>query len=171
MEKAKAEFRAFSALSVRAKAVLLAAAILLVVLLAALCVSSNMRANIQREYTTARNQTGEALYSNLYILMQTFDMTSVPNADVQNVILPQMEEYFIASSTLNSLLGEIYGPKYMVLTESDVNDLANCFSSYKAAYRNNASTDLAQSNMQLCMGRIRELLSARFSEGRLKPAR
>ena len=171
MERAKAGLHAFSTLNARIKAILLAAVVLIVVLVAALCISNNMRANIQREYTAARNKTGEALYSNLYILKQSFDMTAVPNADVPNVILPQMREYFIASVTLNSLLGQAYGPKYIVLTDSDINDLTNAFAAYEAAYRDNTPTDLAESNMRRCMDRISELLSSRFSEGGLKPAR
>ena len=171
MQRAKAGLRAFSALSARVKAVLAAALVLLIVLAAALCISSSMRANIQREYAAARNQTGEALYSNLYILMQTFDMTAVPNTDVQNIILPQMKEYYIASVTLNNLLGQAYGPRYTVLTDSDVNSLNGAFSAYEAAFRDNASTDLAQSNMQQCMDRVRELLGSRFSEGGLRPSR
>ena len=171
MEKAKADLHAFSALSARAKAVLYALVALLVVLVIVLCISSNMRANIQREYTAARNQTGEALYSNLYILMQTFDMTAVPNADVQNAVLPQMREYFTASVTLNNLLGQVYGPKYSVLTDSDINDITNAFAAYDTAYRSGSSVDLAQSNMRLCMDRVKELLDSRFSSGALKPSR
>lgn len=171
MEKSKTGLRAISALSGRAKAVLAALVILLAVLIAALCISNGMRARMQREYTAVRNQIGEALYSNLYILMQTFDMTGVPNADVQNAILPQMKNYFTASTTLNSLLGQAYGSKYTVLTDADINDVNNAFAAYETAYRNGTSTDLAQSDMQLCMGRIKELLNSRFSEGGLKPAR
>lgn len=171
MEKTKAGLRAFSTLNTRIKAVLLAAVVLLIVLIVALCISNGMRANIQRDYAAVRNKMGEALYSNLYILKQSFDMTSVPNADVPNAILPQMKEYFIASVTLNNLLGQTYGPKYVVMSDSDVNDITNAFAAYETAFRDNTSTDLAASNMRQCMDRIRELLSSRFSEGELKPSR
>ena len=171
MEKSKAGLSAFSALSGRAKAAIFTAAALLIVLVVALIVSNGMRANMQREYTSVRQQTGEALYSNLYILTQTFDMTTVPGADVQNAILPQMKQYFNASITLNSLLKQAYGAKYAVLSDSDINDVNAAFAVYDAAFANGTSTDLAQSDMQLCMGRIRELLSSRFGEGGLKPSR
>lgn len=171
MENVRAGIRAFSSLSARRKTVVVTCACLIVMLFAMLCISIGMRANMQRQYTAARNQAGEALYSNLYILMQTFDMTLVPNADVKNAILPQMRDYYVASVTLNSLLSQTYGPRYAVLTESDINDLTSAFSGYESAYAANASTDLAQANMQLCMNRIRELLSARYSQGVLKPAR
>lgn len=171
MEHVKSDLRGFSALSARKKAILVGCAALILALLIALCISINMRSNIQAEYAKARNAAGEALYSNLYILMQTFDMTSVPNTDVQNVILPQMREYYIASATLNSLITETYGPRYTVLTETDISNLTAAFTAYEAAYRNNAPTDLAQSNMRACMERVKELLNTRYSQGVLRAGR
>ena len=171
MENVKAGLRGFLALSTRKKAIVVAAAALLVALLVALCISINMRSNIQKQYTASRNKAGEALYSNLYILMQTFDMTGVPNTDVQNVILPQMRDYFIASVTLNNLITQTYGPRYTVLTEEDVNNLTAAFTSYETAFRNNTPTDLAQSNMRTCMERVKELLNSRYSQGVLRTGR
>ena len=171
MENVRAGMRAFSRLSSRKKAVAVTVACLILALVITLCISIGMRANIQREYTAARNRAGEALYSNLYILMQTFDMTKVPNTDVKGAILPQMRDYYIASITLNNLISNTYGPRYAVLTETDIEDLTNAFTGYERAYTNNTSTDLAQSNMQLCMDRVRELLNSRFSQGVLKAGR
>ena len=171
MENVKTGLPAFSALSARNKAILCAGVVLLIALIIALCISINIRSNIQREYTAARNQAGEALYSNLYILMQTFDMTAVPNTDVRNAILPQMRDYYVASITLNNLLAQTYGSRYAVLTESDINSLTSAFAAYETAYRDNTPTDLAQSNMQTCMNRIRELLNSRYSQGVLKASR
>lgn len=171
MENMKSGLRDFSALSARKKAIVLAACALVLALIVALCISINMRSNIQKEYTEARNQAGEALYSNLYILMQTFDMTGVPNTDVQNAILPQMRDYFVASVTLNNLITQTYGPRYTVLTEEDVNNLTAAFTSYETAYRNNTPTDLAQSNMRACMERVKELLNSRYSQGVLRAGR
>lgn len=171
MENVKSSLRDFSGLSARNKAIVIAMLALIVALIVALCISINMRANMQRDYTAARNQAGEALYSNLYILMQTFDMTGVPNTDVQNAILPQMRDYFIASVTLNNLITQIYGPRYTVLTEEDVNNLTAAFTGYETAYRNNTPTDLAQSNMRACMDRVKELLNTRYSQGVLRAGR
>ncbi len=171
MENVKAGLRGFLALSARKKAIVIAALALLLALIIALCISINMRSNIQREYAAARNKAGEALYSNLYILMQTFDMTGVPNTDVQNAILPQMRDYFIASVTLNNLLTQTYGPRYTVLTEADVDNLTAAFTSYETAFRNNTPSDLAQSNMRACMDRVKELLNTRYSQGVLRAGR
>lgn len=171
MEHVRAGIRAFSGLSARRKAVVVASVCLIAALVAALCISIGIRSNMQRKYTAARNQAGEALYSNLYILMQTFDMTGVPNADVQNVILPQMRDYYMASITLNTLLSKTYGPRYAVLGEADLNNLNSAFTAYEKAFASNSPTDLAQADMRACMTRIRELLSARYSQGVLKAAR
>lgn len=171
MENVKSGLRGFSALSARKKAILVGGAALILVLIIALCISIGMRSNIQKEYTKARNAAGEALYSNLYILMQTFDMTSVPNTDVQNVILPQMRDYFISSVTLNGLITQTYGPRYTVLTDTDISDLTAAFTAYETAYRNNSPTDLAQSNMRTCMERVKELLNTRYSQGVLRAGR
>ena len=171
MENVKSGMRVFSALSPRKKAIVVGCAAVILALIIALCISINMRSNMQRQYTATRDAAGEALYSNLYILMQSFDMTSVPNTDVQNVILPQMRDYFIASVTLNNLITQTYGPRYTVLTEADVSDLTAAFTAYETAYRNNAPTDLAQSNMRACMDRIRELLNTRYSQGVLRAGR
>ena len=171
MENIRAGIRAFSMLSARRKAVAIVCACLIVALLAGLCISIGIRANIQSRYTAARNQAGEALYSNLYILMQTFDMTGVPNADVKNAILPQMRDYYVASVTLNSLISQTYGPRYAVLTESDINDMTSAFAGYDSAFASNSPTDLARANMQQCMNRVRELLNTRYSQGVLKPGR
>lgn len=171
MENIRAAVRAYSKLSARRKAVVTLCLCLIVALFVLLCISIGIQANTHRKYTAARNQAGEALYHNLYILMQTFDMTRVPNADVRNIILPQMRDYYVASTTLNGLMSQIYGARYAVLTESDINSLTSAFTEYETAYTNNTSTDLAQANMQLCMDRIRELLNSRYSQGVLKARR
>ena len=171
MDNMKSDFQGFSTLSARSKAIVVVALALVLALIIALCISIGMRSNIQREYAAARNQAGQLLYDNLFILMQTFDSTAVPNIDVRNAILPQMRDYYIASVTLNNLLAKTYGPRYAVLSDADINDLTSAFTSYEAAYKNNTSTDLAQSNMQLCMDRIKELLNTRYSQGVLKAAR
>ena len=168
MESLKSGIRGFSRLDGRSRAIVIAALAVIVALVIGLCISIGMRANIQREYTAARDQAGSALYDNLFILMQTFDSTAVPNIDVRNAILPQMRSYYIASITLNSLLGQTYGSRYAVLNEEDIENLTNAFTAYEAAYQNNTSTDLARADMQLCMDRIKDLLNTRYSQGVLK---
>lgn len=171
MESLKSGMRGFSGMDARNKVFVAVALALIVALTAALCISIGMRANIQREYTAARDKAGLALYDNLFILMQTFDSTAVPNIDVQGAILPQMRSYYVASVTLNSLLAQTYGSRYAVLNDEDLERLTGAFTAYEAAYQNNTSTDLARADMQLCMDRIKELLNTRYSQGVLRPGR
>ena len=171
MDNMKSDFQGFSTLSTRNKAIVVVALALVLALIIALCISIGMRSNIQREYAAARNQAGQLLYDNLFILMQTFDSTAVPNIDVRNAILPQMRNYYIASITLNNLLRQTYGARYAVLNEADIESLTSAFTAYETAYQNNTSTDLARADMQACMERIQELLNTRYSQGVLKPGR
>ena len=160
MEKIKAHIPGMSTLSRREKALLGICAALIVALLVITCISVNIRSDMQREYSNIRNQVGSALYSNLYMLMQTFDMTTVPNADIKNAVLPQMKNYFIASTTLNDLLTNLYGRHYQVMSDSDVSTLRTTFSAYDAAFRSDAPTDLVQADMKMCMDRVKELKRA-----------
>ena len=93
MQKPRAFLPALAALDRRKKALLGAGIAVVAALLIALCISINMRANIQRDYDDVNSRMGEALYYNLNMLKQTFDMTAVPAADVKNSVLPQMWEH------------------------------------------------------------------------------
>ena len=171
MQKIKASLPAFSEMSRRERGLAITCIVLVAALLFMACITVNMRVNMQHEYTSIRNTMSEQLYTNLNMLMQTFDMTSVPNADVKNAVIPQMKNYFIAATTLNEQLNNIYGPRYQVLADADVSTLRAAFSAYDAAFRSDAPTDLVQADMQLCMERIKELLAARYSEGILRAMR
>lgn len=171
MEKLRAIIPDFSLFSWRERVLLAIAAALLVALIAVSCIAVSARVNMQREYAAVRNGIGESLYSDLYILTQTFDMTGVPNADVQNAILPQMRNYFAAATALNEALEKAYGQRYRLLTNADVSAINAAFKSYDSAFQSGASTDLAQADMQNCMNRVKELLSSRYSEGVLRAAR
>ena len=170
MEKTKAKMPSLRRLS-KHQALVCACVILLIALLSISCISINMRSHIQSEYAAVRNGFGEALYSNLYMLMQTFDMASVPNADMQNAILPQMKEYYIASTALNDAIIKAYGEKYRVLSTDTITAIDKAFDAYSTAFLNGTATDLAKADMQACMDTIRSLLSSRFSEGVLKALR
>ena len=170
MQKTKAKMPSLRGLSKR-QALVCAGVILLIALLSISCISINMRSHIQSEYAAVRNGFGEALYSNLYMLMQTFDMASVPNADMQNAILPQMKEYYIASTALNDAIIKAYGEKYRVLSADNIAAIDKAFDAYSTAFRDGTATDLAKADMQTCMETIRSLLSSRFSEGVLKALR
>lgn len=171
MEKIRAHVPAIKELNRLEKALLSICAALLVAILVITCISINIRSNMQREYSNVRNQLGQALYNNMSMLSQTFDMASVPNADIKNAVIPQMKNYFIASATLNEQITNLYGQRYQVMSESDINTLRAAFSAYDAAFRSDGPTDLVHADMQICMDRVKELLNSRYNEGMLRAAR
>ena len=58
-------------------------ALAFVALIVLLCITIAMRSHIQNEYAGARNEIGEHLYTELYMLCQTFDQVTVPGQDVE----------------------------------------------------------------------------------------
>ena len=171
MEKVRASLPEFSELSRQERILMGVCLALVIALIVVTCISINIRVNMQHEYTAIRSNLGESLYSNLYMLIQTFDMTTVPNADLRNSVLPQMKNYFIASTTLNEALTKSFGQRYRLLTDADISAINTAFSAYESALRNEAPTDLAQADMLSCMTRVRELLTSRYNEGVLRAAR
>ena len=149
----------------------LAALALIVALIVALCISINMREDMHRRYLGVRDHIGADVYANLNLMSQTFDMANVPEADIQHGILPQMKELFYGAVALNQLLRESYSEKYALLTDADVAGIESAFSAFDTAFRTEGSTDLAQSDMQNCVTRVRELLNTRYVSGVLKPTR
>ena len=136
-----------------------------IVLLVALCISVVMRTNIQSDYTQARNEIGEELYTQLYMLCQTFDQVTVPGQDLENVVIPMMEDHYLAAQTLNDVMGNAFGRKYTVLTQENLSQLDNAFDAYEAAFRSGKTTEEAQQAMQECMSMVRTLLESRFCDG------
>jgi len=147
---------------------LLAAGIAAVVLIAMLCISISMRAHIQSEYTAARNEIGEEAYTELYMLCQTFDQVTVPGQDVQNVVIPKMEDYYLSAQTLNTALANAFGERYRILTAEQIEAIDAAFDAYDGAFRAGKSTDDAQEYMQNCIDMVRTILNARFRNGVLK---
>ena len=170
MQKTKAKMPSLRRLT-RRQALVCGGIALLAVLILLLCLSINMRSHIQNDYARVRNEFGESLYSNMYMMMQTFDMSNVPNADMENAILPQMKEYYNASTALNEAILKAYGEKYRVLSTENIAAIDKAFEAYESAFRDGGATDLAKANMQSCMETVRGLLSSRFSEGVLKSLR
>ena len=141
-----------------------------VLLLVMLCITMVMRSNIQSEYTQARNEIGEELYTQLYMLCQTFDQVSVPGQDIENVVLPLMEDYYLAARTLSEVMNNAFGQRYGVLTQDNIAQIEKAFEAYDAAFRGGKTTEEAQTAMQSCMDMVRTLLEARFRDGVLQPA-
>ena len=141
---------------------------LLLALIIALCITINMRSHIQSEYTNARNEIGEEIYTELYMLCQTFDQVTVPGQDLQNGIIPTMQDYYLAAQTLNTALTNAFGERYAVLAGEHIAALDNAFDAYDTAFRGGKSTDGAETAMRGCMDMVRSILETRFSNGTLR---
>lgn len=164
MEKRRAKRPEIPKVSPKTAGVLIGCAAV-IVLLVMLCISVVMRANIQSEYTQARNEVSEELYTQLYMLCQTFDQVTVPGQDLENVVIPMMEDYYLAAQTLNDVMSNAFGRKYNVLSQENISALDNAFDAYEAAFRGGKTTEEAQNAMQECMNTIRTLLESRFRDG------
>jgi len=169
MEKQRAKRPEMLKISPKIAGILIGCAAV-IVLLVTLCISVVMRANIQSEYTQARNEIGEELYTQLYMLCQTFDQVTVPGQDLENVVIPMMEDYYLAAQTLNDVMGNAFGRKYSVLTQENASALERAFEAYKAAFRGGKTTEEAQQSMQECMNMVRSLLESRFRDGVVQAA-
>lgn len=164
MEKQRAKWLEMLKANPRATGVLIGCAAV-IVLLVMLCISVIMRTNIQSDYTQARNEISEELYTQLYMLCQTFDQVTVPGQDLENVVIPMMEDYYLAAQTLSDVMGNAFGRKYIVLSQENSSALNNAFDAYEAAFRGGKTTEEAQQAMQECMNMIRTLLESRFRDG------
>ena len=102
------------------------------------------------------------------MLCQTFDQVNVPGQDVQNGVIPKMQDYYLSAQTLNTALGRAFGDKYQLLTAEHLSALDSAFEAYDSAFRAGKSTDDAQSAMQECMDMVRSVLDTRFRNGVLK---
>lgn len=137
----------------------------IIVLLIILCITMVMRSHIQTEYTAARNAIGEELYTQLYMLRQTFNQATLPGQDLQNTVIPKMKEYYFAAQALNNAVYNAYGTRYNVLTQDTLSALDTAFDAYDAALKGGKTTEEAQSAMQSCMDTIQGLLDKRFNDG------
>lgn len=141
-----------------------------IILLITLCITTVMRSHIQSEYTTARNEIGEELYTQLYMLCQTFDQVTLPGQDLQNAVIPKMKEYYLAAQALDNALYNAFGARYSVLSQETLSAMDQAFEAYDAAFKGGKTTEEAQSAMQSCMNAIRSTLDARYLDGILKAA-
>lgn len=164
MEKRRAKRPEIQKVNPKTAGVLIGCAAV-ILLLVMLCISVVMRTNIQSEYAKARNEIGEEMYTQLYMLCQTFDQVTVPGQDLENVVIPMMEDYYLAAQTLNDVMGNAFGQKYTVLSQEMTSALDKAFEAYEAAFRGGKTTEEAQKAMQECMGMIRTLLESRFRDG------
>lgn len=169
MEKQRLKMPKMPKVNPKTAAVLTGCAVV-IVLLIALCISILMRSNIQDDYTNARNEIGEELYTQIYMLCQKFNQVNVPGQDLEHTLIPQMQEYYLVAQTLNDVLNNSFSPRYNVLTPEAITAMDNAFKAFDSAFSTGRNTADAEEAMQSGMDILRDLLTNRFDDGIIKPA-
>ena len=170
MEALKAKLRRLP--KVPTKTLVMAAAIAVAAaVLIGLCITASNYRYIQRRYTSARNQLGEAVYQNLFMMIHRGEELTLTGTDVQGAVLPAMEEYFAVGSALNESLREAFGARYAVLSVDQTAALRSAFEAYEAAFKGGLATDAAQADLLAALAQVEQTLNERYDEkGKLKPA-
>lgn len=144
------------------RAARIASLALVAALLIALCINISMRSHIQNQYARAREELTDSIYTELYMFCQAFDQISVPGSDVQNDLIPQMKDRFLAARTLNAAVASAFGDSSALLSSEDESIVDAAFAQYDAAFKTGKATDSAQSEMLACVQRIRASLAAHY---------
>ena len=169
MQANKAKKPFFKQMSAEAKIALISMAVA-VLLLAAVCIISIMRTNIQRRYEGARNEIGIEMYNQMYMVVQTFDQFDVPGQDVQYDLLPSLRQYYLAGMTLNEALSGAFGSGYTLIDAETNAAMESAFDAYETAYRTGRDTLQAETALSAAVDRIRSLLGSRYRGDVLIPA-
>lgn len=141
----------------------IACLILAVLLIMTICIFSASLSNMQDAYSSSRNELGERIYSNLYMMYSSYQGALQPGANVQDDILPRMQKYYTAAQTLDDAMAGCFGETYRVLTSTVKSSLNDAFDAYSGAYRMGKSTATAESSMNACMNSLESLLLTRFN--------
>ena len=160
----------FKALNKKQKINLLMICILALLMVAFVCEAIGA-STAKREITDIREELGAQLYSDMYMLMQTFDMTNVPSADIENSVLPAMYDYYASAKTINEAMTECFGSRYTVLTGDDEMTLEAAFDAYNEAFDRDTATDQAKVDMGSAIELVRKRIETRFVDGVVKKSR
>lgn len=150
----------------RVSAVMAAVILILVVVL---CISSIMRANMQKKYTEARHEMQEQLYLHLQEMTELFSHVEDPDVDIQHKLIPYMRASYTAALSLNTALREGYGRSSALVSDAQMKAIGAAFDEYAAAYRGGGPTGLAQADMKECMADIQPIVDERFAEPTVDP--
>lgn len=144
-------------------------AAILAALLIVVCISSIMRANMQKKYTSARYAMQEQLYIHLQDMTDLFSHIDDPDVDVQHKLIPYMRASYTAAVSLNTALCEGYGKGSALLDDEQIKAFDAAFEEYAAAYRGGGPTGLAEADLRECIESIRPIVDERFAEPTVDP--
>lgn len=151
-----------------------AAVAILAVMLAALliwaCISTSNASNMRKKYTASLSIVGEELYGAMYMMALEYEDASLAGAEVEDVIIPSMKEYYTRSLALNSALARAYGERYLVMDEALISQLDQAFGAYDDAFTTGQSTDGAAELMTSALSNVQTALAEHYdSDARIQP--
>jgi len=162
LESIKAKFAVWA----QDKALVKAAAALLGALLIALvflCISINMRANIQEKYSAARHELQEQGYQELISMTELFARIDDPTVDVRYKLIPSMKADYDTVIALNDALVVSYGQKHAILTPEQISAFDAAFERFNEAYRTDSATGLAEADMSACIEEVQSMIDKRYA--------
>ena len=152
--------------SARVSAVMILA---IIILLIVVCISSIMRTNMHRKYTSGRHEMQEQVYLHLQEMTELFTHIDEPEVDVQHKLIPYMRESYAAVASLNAALKKGYGASSALLSDEQIAALDKAFEEYASAYRGGGPTGLAEADMKECIAFIQPIVDQRFLQPTMDP--
>lgn len=134
----------------------------LLILMVWLCISINMRTNIQKKYTNTISQMQAQAYQNLNTMTQLFARIDDPNVDVRNKLIPELKAQYTSAAAISNVLNTSAPARAAVLTPEQIAAFDAAFKLYAECYRNGTATGLAQADMALCMAEVQEMVNKYF---------
>ena len=134
-----------------------------VALVAVLCISIYMRANIQKRYTSARSQIQEQTYQGMIAMTELFARVDDPSVDVQHKLIPGLKAEYAAVDALNTALIDGFGASSAVLSGEQTAAFEAAFAEYASAYREGKATGLARDDMAACITGIQLMIDERYA--------
>jgi hypothetical protein len=141
-----------------------ALAVMLAMLLTWACISTSNAANMRKKYTSSLRSIGEELYGAMYMMALEYEDASLAGAEVEDVIIPSMKEYYTRSLALNDALTRAYGAGYLVMDESLTTQLDQAFAAYDDAFTTGQSTDGAAALMTSALADVQSALTEHYSD-------
>lgn len=121
------------------------------------------RVTLKRDYIEARNQTATCIEDQITHFLRTYNNITLPGANVEGVLLPDLNTYFYAMQELDDTMIYAYGSAYSFVPASLRSNIKMALSAYEQAFRNGKTTDSAYSALTTCIHTLETVTDGRFT--------
>lgn len=150
------------------KVVICAACALIVALVIWVCISTGNARNMRNDYAAARNSVGGILHGCLFNMQHEYERASYAGADVENEILPKMQDFYVQACAVDDAIDMAFGNEFSVLQPALRQQIEQAFAAYDAAHAAGKSTADADALMREAMAAVNARLNVMYDvEGRL----